>query len=226
MKLENLMSNNATQKLGKALFFLKIVFFSLVLFSAPVWAEVVRTRWFEVDQTADWEEIKDPTGMALLVLRQRMEPSVSLNVIRLPTAKNGSINQAISSDYSKAGFTNIAVKQRVELHDVGMESAAVTYTTSSDPVGTSRFSVVGRAATLDDSTLWITLTAPPDRVERAVELSRKFLTDMRIVAPEQIAQHGEVESYSAAARSTLAGLCILTGVFIAWRMVRSVRAQS
>lgn len=226
MKLENLMSNNATQKLGKALFFLKIVFFSLVLFSAPVWAEVVRTRWFEVDQTADWEEIEDPTGMALLVLRQRMEPSVSLNVIRVPRAEKSPINQAISSDYSKAGFTNITVKQPVELPDVGIESAAATYATSSDPVGTSRFSVVGRAATLDDSTLWITLTAPPDRVERAVELFRKFLTDMRVVAPEQSPQHAEVESLGAATRSALAVLCILAGVFIARRFVRSVRAQS
>ncbi len=191
MKLENLPLNKATQIFAKAPFFLKIGIFLLICFGAPcahVWGEEVKTRWFTAQIEPEWVAIPDPHGIALLILQHTKESGINLNIIRSPGTRKVPTSQLILADYKSAGFRDIEIKRLDQLtaNEAG-ESSVVTYSTGGQTTSTGhengRLSVVGRWPTLDESTLWVTVTAPPEAQDQAVDLYKKFLTRLKVTVP-------------------------------------------
>lgn len=180
MELENLNSNKATQIFAKALFLGKITIFLHAAVGAALAVDQGRefkTRWFTAQIEPSWRVINDSDSLAVVILQNTAIASISLNIIRTPSASNLSTSQAILADYRAAGFSDIKV-EALPISNPGYngDSVVVRYRSINANDQAQRLSVVGRWTTLDDSTLWLTLVAPVESREQAIDLYKKFLT--------------------------------------------------
>jgi hypothetical protein len=185
MKLENLHSNKATTKLAKAPFCWKILIFTLATLPTVTLAERVSTRWYTAEAGPSWERLSDPSGLASLILRRVDHPEISLNIVRSSEPSKDEIKLAITRDYARIGLqVSRAEHLSSPPQQFPIESVEILYGTSGAKDAGLRFAVIGRWPSIDDSTLWLTLLAPEQQRERALDIYKEFLTQLSIVAPD------------------------------------------